>query len=206
MNETTASMELVTHDGMYFTSYDSPATLGVKYRYSFHECLRGIMWWAVDLLKDPLDIMGEYKPSISPSISNAPSTETRHPTRHPTISPTVRCGSECPPGASGFFPTMDCKGYYECRGGALTGSVSICPDGLVYNTKHHGCDWKWNTECSCTSDIFPPTTQPSNNPVSPKPTSSMPTKKPSTGKPTQMQQQSSSANEPDNNNSDYYPV
>ena len=40
----TASMELVTGGNKYFTSYDSPETFNMKYKYAFSQCLRGIMW------------------------------------------------------------------------------------------------------------------------------------------------------------------
>ena len=204
-------MELITHGGLYFTSYDSSESLGIKYRYSFHECLRGIMWWAVDLIKEPIDLYGEFKPSVSPSVSVAPSTETHHPSISPSASPTVRCGSQCPPGATGFFSTLDCTGYYECRDGVLAGSIVTCPGGLVFNEKHQGCDWSYNTDCTCTSQsatLSPTTAQPSKKPVSVNPT-----KKPVSEKPTlsslntQMVQQSSSTNNPPNDETEreYYP-
>jgi GH18 family chitinase len=44
LNERTASMELVTGGNSYFTSYDSPETFNMKYKYVFSQCLRGIMW------------------------------------------------------------------------------------------------------------------------------------------------------------------
>lgn len=44
LNEVTGSMELVTGGNRYFTSYDSPETLGIKFRYALDSCIRGIMW------------------------------------------------------------------------------------------------------------------------------------------------------------------
>ena len=41
-NEQTGSMEMIS--GNSWTSYDSPETLNIKYRYAFDQCLRGIMW------------------------------------------------------------------------------------------------------------------------------------------------------------------
>ena len=213
-------MELITHGGLYFTSYDSPESLAIKYRYSFHECLRGIMWWAVDLIKEPIDLYGEYKPSVSPSVSVAPSTETHHPSFNPTTSPTVRCGSQCPPKATGFFPSVDCAGYYECNAGVLVGDIITCNGGLVFNVEIQGCDWSYNTDCPCTSEsvTFPPkTVEPSAKPVSSEPTgmpvSNRPTDMPVSDKPTpssinnQIEQQSSPANDSpdDKSENEFYP-
>jgi hypothetical protein len=201
-------MELVTGGNRFFTSYDSPQTLGIKYRYAFHECLRGIMWWAVDLIKEPIDLLGEHKPSVSPSVSIAPSTETRYPTTPPTVAPTIRCGSGCPPDSNGFFPTMDCLGYFECKDGLLSSSVIMCHGGLVFNEKEQRCDWDYKAQCQCTSKMFPPTTaQPTNKPISAKPTKKPVTNHPSAKGSDQMEQQSSptSSAPKDDTESKYYP-
>lgn len=226
LNEVTGSMELITGGNACFTSYDSPETLGIKYRYAFHECLRGIMWWAVDLVKEPIDLLGEYQPSTSPSASMSPSTTTRSPSTPPTMAPTVRCGSQCPSGASGFFPTMDCSGYFECKDGVVTSSVIMCHGGLVFNEEYQRCDWDYNTQCQCTTEMFPPTTahptqKPSAKPT-PKPTkqvtikpttksvTSKPSPKPVTTQPTsndnEMEQQSSSTNTKPETEVVWYPV
>jgi hypothetical protein len=42
-NAKTGSMELIS--GNSWTSYDSPETFNIKYRYAFDNCMRGIMWW-----------------------------------------------------------------------------------------------------------------------------------------------------------------
>jgi chitinase len=43
VNPVTGSMELVTGGNRYFTSYDSPETWGIKFRYALDNCMRGIM-------------------------------------------------------------------------------------------------------------------------------------------------------------------
>jgi chitinase len=44
LNELTGSMEIVTHGAEFFLSYDSEETFNIKYRYSYDNCMRGIMW------------------------------------------------------------------------------------------------------------------------------------------------------------------
>ena len=44
LNPVTGSMELVTGGNRYFTSFDSPETLGIKFRYAYDGCMRGVMW------------------------------------------------------------------------------------------------------------------------------------------------------------------
>jgi chitinase len=44
LNPASGTMELVTGGNRYFTSYDSPETLGIKYRYALDNCMRGVMW------------------------------------------------------------------------------------------------------------------------------------------------------------------
>ncbi|KAL7426581.1 hypothetical protein ACHAXH_000383 [Discostella pseudostelligera] len=52
-NPVTESMELITGGNTTFTSFDDESTFNKKYQYASSECLRGIMWWSVDMLKDP---------------------------------------------------------------------------------------------------------------------------------------------------------
>lgn len=102
LNQQTGSMELVTGGNLYFTSFDNEETFNIKYQYAFAQCLRGIMWWAVDLIKEPIAFAQtamptpkpttakptvSLAPSLKPSVSYAP-TLTRKPTAQPTAQPT----------------------------------------------------------------------------------------------------------------------
>jgi chitinase len=56
-NGSTGTMELVI-DGNVMISYDSPATMRIKYDFASKACLRGVMWWAVDMKKNPIVLDG----------------------------------------------------------------------------------------------------------------------------------------------------
>jgi chitinase len=56
-NPSTGTMELVIGDNV-LVSYDSPATFEIKHEFASKACLRGIMWWAVDMKKDPIVLGG----------------------------------------------------------------------------------------------------------------------------------------------------
>jgi chitinase len=54
-NVNTGSMELVLK-GNIWISYDSADTFQLKYTFASQSCFRGIMWWAVDLIQDVIQI------------------------------------------------------------------------------------------------------------------------------------------------------
>eukprot|EP00804_Cyclotella_cryptica_P000656 CCRYP_014683-RB/>CCRYP_014683-RB protein AED:0.01 eAED:0.01 QI:737/1/1/1/1/0.66/3/469/581 len=171
LNPISGSMELVTGGNRYFTSYDSPETWGIKYRYGLDNCLRGIMWWAVDLIKQPIDFF-EVAPSTSPSASLAPTTETRsptsRPTTRPTMAPTVKppCGAGCPVGSNSLLPTLDCLGFYYCVGGSASGVIN-CPAGTIFDVGIQGCNWAYAVTCQCTSGSVPTTPSPTTQVAAP---------------------------------------
>lgn len=65
-NATTGTMELVVDDSV-FISYDSPETFEIKYSFASKSCLRGIMWWAVDMKKEPIRLGTSSIPAPAPS-------------------------------------------------------------------------------------------------------------------------------------------
>ena len=166
LNLKTGSAEMVIGDS--FTSYDSPESFNIKYRYSFDQCLRGIMWWAVDLIQEPIELY-EAHPSVSPSISVVPTTETKTPTQHPTSYPTSSptevppCGMTCPDGANGLLPQLDCVGYYRCRSGVRS-EVTKCLSGTIFDEDLQTCNWPWATTCKCTKDMIELGSSPSETP------------------------------------------
>merc|ERR1711862_594140 len=79
-NSLTESMELVTNSNE-FISFDSEETFSIKATYASEQCLRGYMWWAVDMIAESFSV-----PILSPTISPAP-TKTSTPTNAPTPNP-----------------------------------------------------------------------------------------------------------------------
>ena len=88
LNSVTESMELVTSD-YEFISYDSEKTFSMKASYASEMCMRGYMWWAVDLI-DEAFILNYESPTISPT------------SKEPTFSPTPK---EITPAPTLIVPT-----------------------------------------------------------------------------------------------------
>jgi hypothetical protein len=70
-NPMTLTMELVVSQDLYI-SYDDPDTFAIKIEFASLSCFRGIMWWAVDLKKEPIPIES-YAPSDEIGITSVPS-------------------------------------------------------------------------------------------------------------------------------------
>ena len=81
-NPITKSMELITGGYQFFTSFDNAQTLQIKKNYAYDQCLRGVMWWAVDLVKEPIQHIEQ--PSSNPSQSVVPSGQ---PSAQPSSGP-----------------------------------------------------------------------------------------------------------------------
>jgi len=185
-NPTTGSMEMVTGGGLYFTSFDNEDTFNVKYQYAFAQCMRGIMWWAVDLIKNPINFIealptssptSSAKPSISASPSLVPSTSTNPtgtikptdaPTKMPTSSPIIvpKCGVNCPSGATGNYATFDCAGFLMCVSGASVGTFA-CTPGTLFDESLGVCNWPYAVDCQCATPTPPPTQPPTPSIPSP---------------------------------------
>lgn len=69
-NPTTSSMEMVI-SGNVWISFDDPVTLGIKAAYAASMCMRGTMWWAVDLLTSPILLGSSASPIASPTTGVA---------------------------------------------------------------------------------------------------------------------------------------
>lgn len=172
LNPITKSMELITGGYQYFTSFDNAETLKIKNTYAYENCMRGVMWWAVDLIKTPIDF---NMPTVSPTSSMMPSVPTTQAptpkfTPPPTKSP-VSCGSGCPVGSANgmMLPILNCGGFYYCIGG-VPSQVLMCAPGTLFDTSLSGCNWAYSVTCLCSSPTQPPTKFPTPLPTTPRPT------------------------------------
>ena len=204
LNPTSMSMELVTGGYQYFTSFDNDVTLKMKNDYAYDQCMRGIMWWAVDLIKTPIDFnmptmsptssqepSGEpsQAPSSEPTTSLAPSTSvkpsikptTSAPTKQLTPPPTnspVNCGSGCPAGSENqILPILNCGGFYYCVEGQAS-QVLMCNPGTLFDSTMSTCNWADQVTCACASPTQPPTPYPTPLPTQPPPVTNSPTSAP----------------------------
>ncbi|KAL7535087.1 hypothetical protein ACHAXR_006266 [Thalassiosira sp. AJA248-18] len=150
LNMNTGSMEMISTDGYLFTSFDNEVTFNIKYQYAFENCMRGIMWWAVDLITEPIVLL-DPSPTLSPTSSDIPSASmgpsiapstsliptkappptdspTRMPTRSPIVPPPIPpCGASCPAGLTGNFATFECTGFRMCVSGGEVASFACAP-------------------------------------------------------------------------------
>jgi len=172
-NPTSGSMELVTGGNRYFTSFDSPDTFDIKYKYAYEDCMRGMSWWAVDMIKSPLSFSHAELPTASPSISNEPSLSSL-PSLNPSTSivpslsfyPTIEvassaCSDGCPFGYTGLLPSSDCSQFFVCSNGLQLGVIP-CPTGTLFDVNTQVCNWASNVVCSCSAAEVP---KPSLSPV-----------------------------------------
>jgi len=86
LNPTTGSMELVI-DGNKWISYDNKETFEIKASYAANVCLRGYMWWAVDMLAEPMVLNTRNASPVEPPIQAPVTAPTEMPTPQPVVSP-----------------------------------------------------------------------------------------------------------------------
>jgi len=48
----------------------------------------------------------------------------------------------CPTGFSGLRPLNNCRSYYQCLNGKLTGSPSTCSEGMLFDEAIQNCNWE----------------------------------------------------------------
>ena len=158
-------MELVTNSNE-FISFDSEETFSIKVSYASEQCLRGYMWWAVDMIDESFTV-----PIISPTMSPIP-TRSLRPTNIPSASPAPTTlmptpnEPTCPAGHTGWKACLEYTNYFYCQNGVVLGVPCACPDGTLYSEILQNCDWEDNVQCS-TSLVTPPS--PTPPPVSPPP-------------------------------------
>jgi len=88
-NPVTATAEMVI-DGNVLIDYDSPQSMSYKAQFARAACFGGMMWWAVDMLREPI-ILSEI--------------DMRFPTSEPTNSPT-KGATGSPSGTPTFSPSV----------------------------------------------------------------------------------------------------
>jgi len=168
INERTGSMEMVV-DGDVFVSLDVEDTFEMKREYYLSKCFRGQMWWAIDMIKHPpfrnshpvASVNGQTSADINnhppppatgqalpptPGVNNAPP-----PASPPNLSlnaaPGVNQDDSFCSGttAAELVPIDDCSGFVFCQNGRMTGSVTYCSTGLIFDTNMGICNWPSET-------------------------------------------------------------
>ena len=174
-NPITQSMELITGGYQYFTSFDNPDTLKIKVDYADEQCLRGVMWWAVDLIRQPIILGPTSSPteSFAPTMSSRPSVAATDP---PSRSP-IQCSNGCPPDYYNgmVVPLVDCEGFVYCTEAGQSEPL-LCPTGTKFDQELQTCNWEESVTCSCLSPTTPsPTVKPTTPPPIPPPPTQHPT-------------------------------
>eukprot|EP00986_Skeletonema_menzelii_P021542 scaffold34865_cov314-Skeletonema_menzelii.AAC.1 len=91
------------------------------------------MWWAIDMLQNPP--FGQFgslaTPISSPAISEPVSANA----------PGVDNNDAYCKGESGLIAIDNCSGFVHCNQGQMTGSVTKCETGLVFDQNLGLCNW-----------------------------------------------------------------
>jgi len=94
-------------------------------------------------------------PTSSPSKTPTLKPVTSSPSPGPSSTPSdaiAQCGAECPEGASGNFPSLECLGYIQCARGSKITSFE-CPAGTLFDETLQVCNWDWAVNsCSCSAE------------------------------------------------------
>jgi len=104
-NQITATAELVV-DGNVMIDYDSPESMAYKAQFARAACFGGLMWWAVDMMGEPIKLneIERRFPTFEPTAF-----PTEEPTSTPSSSPTstpTKTPSEFPTSIPSSLPSI----------------------------------------------------------------------------------------------------
>ncbi|KAL7539010.1 hypothetical protein ACHAXR_008953 [Thalassiosira sp. AJA248-18] len=154
INERTMSMEMIVGgDNDVFVSLDLDVTFRMKREYYLSKCFRGQMWWAVDMIKDP-----PFGTTSNTNTNNQASTSNQAPTPAAAVvasPPNLSLNSA--PGvtqddaycsttnSATLMPIADCTGFVFCQNGKMSGSITMCSTGLLFDANMGICNWPSET-------------------------------------------------------------
>jgi len=147
LNERTGSMEMILEGGV-FVSLDVEDTFLLKREYYLSKCFRGQMWWAIDMIKDP-----PFGSSTQVSVSTSNTNQQPGPTPSASSSTSLNAA----PGVTQddaycadttgaeMAANEDCSGFVFCQNGRMSGSITLCSPGLVFDANMGICNWPSET-------------------------------------------------------------
>ena len=111
------------------------------------------MWWAIDMIKTPP--FGSKPATANNLPRNVPRDQVRGPTPNhaatnvatPVSAPGVtRDDNYCAnTNSAQLVPTADCKGFVFCQNGFMSGSITACSPGLLFDANMGLCNWPSET-------------------------------------------------------------
>jgi hypothetical protein len=116
------------------------------------------MWWAIDMIKDPP--FGSAQVSTSndaSSTSEIDNGDTLPTTQTDIVSSTVNTSPGAAPGviqddaycaettAAELVPIKDCLGFVQCQNKKMSGSITLCSPGLIFDANMAICNWPSDT-------------------------------------------------------------
>jgi chitinase len=143
-NEVTGSMEMVVpndNGGKVWISLDVEQSWRVKQEFANEKCLRGTMWWAIDMIKELPFV--HYAPSTNILPNTATNTDSS--LTPPVNAPGVDKNDAYCKGEDGLVPTENCEGFVFCAQGKMSGSVVACGPGLYFDVQMGICNWPSGT-------------------------------------------------------------
>jgi len=148
-NEVTGSMEMVvTADGggKVFISLDVEQSWKVKQEFAKEKCLRGQMWWAIDMIKELPFVRYAPTAGIVPDIASSSTNTTSSTTLSPPVNaPGVDQNDAYCKGEDGLVPTENCEGFVFCANGKMSGTITSCGPGLYFDVQMGICNWPSET-------------------------------------------------------------
>jgi hypothetical protein len=140
-------MEMVVSEGTgggggkVFVSLDLDMSWERKREYYLEKCLRGQMWWALDMIKDP-PFGSHGSPASTAAASNADSGIEPTPSALSSVNaPGVDQNDAYCNGENGLVATENCEGFVFCSNGKMMGSITKCSPGLTFDANMGICNW-----------------------------------------------------------------
>ncbi len=108
------------------------------------------MWWAVDMIKESpfgtTQVVSTNDPSLTtqPGVDSPPSSVSTPATN--TAPGVTQDNSYCADTVEpGLVPIKDCVGFVFCQNYQMTGSVTMCSPGLIFDANMEICNWPSST-------------------------------------------------------------
>mmetsp|Transcript_14493 Transcript_14493/g.29061 ORF Transcript_14493/g.29061 Transcript_14493/m.29061 type:complete len:1465 (-) Transcript_14493:99-4493(-) len=155
LNEITGSMEMVVN-GNVWISFDEGESFRIKHDYYLSKCLRGQMWWAIDMIKEnPFPNYYGINPQVTTLQQGSPPGQQLQQQQQPKpidpnnpnniMAPGVDNNDDYCHGESGLVPVNDCTGFAFCADGRMQGSITNCSPGLIFDANMKICNWPSET-------------------------------------------------------------
>ena len=106
----------------------------------------------------------------SASDSDASESEAQLDKQEPQAAAVESLVTGCPPSASGWYSSPDCKSFFICKNGKQSGVAMTCGEGLLFDEKMTSCQPDYTVKCNTPILNSLSTPPPTKLPSKPRPT------------------------------------